>query len=68
MTGREAYEEDVRRCPRYDDGSPRLPWDALPEIAQWSWNRSPTAREHGPSAAYAGAGASGAIHVPGRKE
>lgn len=45
MTGREAYEEDVRRKPLYDDGTPRPDWDALYELAQWSWNKSPWPRE-----------------------
>lgn len=45
MTGREAYEEDVRRRPLYENGAPRPDWDDLDEHAQWSWNKSPTPRE-----------------------
>lgn len=44
MTGREAYEEDCRRCPTYPDGTPRKAWDKLPDICRWSWNRNPTPR------------------------
>ena len=46
MTGKEAYEEDVRRSPLYHDGSPRKVWDQLSEAVQWSWNRNPTPREY----------------------
>lgn len=50
-TGREAYEDDLTRTPRYLDGGARPAWDELSEVAQWSWNRNPTAREHCPSCA-----------------
>lgn len=46
MTGREAFEEDVRRQPTYPGtDKPRKTWDELDEIQQLSWNRSPTPRE-----------------------
>lgn len=46
MTGREAYEEDVRRKPLYEDGTPRKRWDDLPEIVRWSWKRRETQGPH----------------------
>lgn len=46
MTGREAYEEDVRRRPTYDNGAPRRSWDQLDDIAQLSWTRNPTPRDY----------------------
>ena len=42
LVGRAAYEEDVRRNPLYPNGSPRVNWDDLDEIAQWSWTRPGT--------------------------
>lgn len=42
--GQLAYEEDVRRRPRYPDGKPRDTWDQIDPIARWSWNRNPTQR------------------------
>lgn len=44
MTGREAYEADCRRKPSYPNGAPRLAWDQLDSVAQWSWNKNPTPR------------------------
>ena len=44
LTGKQAYEEDVRRMPTYHDGTPRRPWERLDEVTQWSWNRNPTPR------------------------
>lgn len=44
--GQTAYEEDVRREPRYPDGAPRVGWSKLPDIARWSWERNPTPREN----------------------
>lgn len=41
-----AYEEDCRRRPLYDDGAPRKSWQELGDVAQQSWYRNPTAREH----------------------
>lgn len=47
MTGREAYEEDVRRCPNYGaSGGPRRQWHQLEDYIQASWNRKPTPREY----------------------
>jgi hypothetical protein len=40
-----AYAEDVRRHPNYDNGKPRCSWDALCDIAKWSWQRNPTPRD-----------------------
>jgi hypothetical protein len=37
VTGREAYEEDVRRKPTYSDGTARVPWDRLPDFARHNW-------------------------------
>lgn len=42
--GRRAYERDLARQPLYHDRTPRPSWDALPEIARWSWERNPTDR------------------------
>jgi hypothetical protein len=39
--GRAAYEADVRERPNYHDGKPRPSWNALSDIAQWSWEKSP---------------------------
>lgn len=44
--GQIAYEEDVRRCPLYHDGTPRRSWSSLCEVARWSWERNPTPRAH----------------------
>ena len=44
MTGKEAYEDDVKRDPIYQDGNRRLAWEQLTELARWSWDRNPTAR------------------------
>lgn len=46
MTGKEAYEEDVRRRPYYHNGAKRRSWDQLDDVIQWSWNRKPTPREY----------------------
>ncbi len=46
MTGRQAYEEDVRRKPTYEDGTRRLPWDCLPDYAKATWDYNPTPRKH----------------------
>ncbi len=51
MTGREAYEDDVRRCPTYVDGTARDTWEQLSDLARTSWNRDPTPREYRTSAA-----------------
>ena len=42
MTGKQAYEEDVRRKPNYHDGSPRKRWDQLAPEVQNTWNKNPT--------------------------
>jgi hypothetical protein len=44
--GQLAYEEDVRRCPTYHDGTPRLRWDQLVELTRWSWEIEPTPRDY----------------------
>jgi len=44
MNGQQAYEEDVKRFPLYQDGSARKTWRQLDEIEQWSWKRNPTPR------------------------
>jgi len=44
--GQLAYEEDVRRCPVYEDGTPRKPWSKLPDYAKDSWQRKPYPRNH----------------------
>lgn len=46
MTPRQAYEEDVRRSPLYNDGTPRRSWDELPDHVRLSWERNPTPREY----------------------
>ncbi len=43
-TGKEAYEDDVRKRPNYENGQRRPKWEDLRETAQYSWNRNPTAR------------------------
>lgn len=48
MNGREAYEQDVRGCPLYHDGSPRVGWNQLCEVARYSWDRNPTPRNTQP--------------------
>jgi len=42
--GRAAYEEDVRRQPRYFTGEPRPRWEALCSAVQENWRRYPSAR------------------------
>ncbi len=45
--GQLAYEQDVIRKPFYHDGTRRRPWEALSEVAQYSWEKNPTPRgEH----------------------
>lgn len=40
MTGKQAYENDLRKRPFYPDGMGKRPeWEKLSAIAQWSWNR-----------------------------
>ncbi len=39
MSGEQLYEMDRKQNPFYHDGTPRPPWKALSEIAQWSWNK-----------------------------
>lgn len=50
MTAREAYEEDVRRCPNYPKdvcgGGRRPTWDELSDWGKESWRRNPTPREY----------------------
>jgi|GEM_PF-3895120 len=46
-TPQEAYEEDCRRKPTYDNGDPRVSWADLPQWAKWSWERSPSPRDWG---------------------
>jgi hypothetical protein len=46
MTAREAYEEDVRRCPEYWGGGARKSWDELPEFVKDTWRRNPTPRPY----------------------
>lgn len=43
-TGREAYEDDVRRDPLFFDKTPRPSWEGLCDVARYSWNRNPTRR------------------------
>ena len=40
--GQQAYERDVMLTPNYCNGVPRAKWEALPDIARWSWERNPT--------------------------
>jgi hypothetical protein len=42
--GQLAYEEDVRREPKYDDGTPRITWAQLGALKRESWERNPTVR------------------------
>jgi hypothetical protein len=44
MTGREAYETELKVFPNYEDGKPRKAWDQLPDYAKASWDRDPTPR------------------------
>ena len=44
MTGKEAYEVELKARPNYETGSPRPTWDKLSEIAKYSWNKNPTPR------------------------
>lgn len=44
--GQIAYEEDVRRAPRYHDGTLRKPWKQLCNVAQWSWICNPIPRTY----------------------
>lgn len=39
--GRLAYEADLKRNPNYHNGTPRPSWDAIGEVAKWSWSRGP---------------------------
>jgi hypothetical protein len=41
MTGQGDYEQDVKRRPRYPDGSARKRWHELDDVARWSWQRAP---------------------------
>lgn len=43
--GELAYNEDVRRRPYYDGGTPRRSWAQLDDHAKQSWERDPTPRE-----------------------
>jgi len=43
-TPQEAYEEDVRRCPLYGNGSPRPSWASLTPNVRRTWQRNPTPR------------------------
>ena len=47
--GQAAYEEDCRRKPTYPNGGQRIPWERLPDYAQWSWEREPTPRDWAPT-------------------
>ena len=40
----EAYNEDLKRCPLYHDGTPRKAFAALDSVAQLSWERDPRPR------------------------
>lgn len=40
-----AYEEDVRRRPFYNDGSPRCDWHSLDDLRRSTWIKNPTPRE-----------------------
>lgn len=37
--GQTAYEMDIQQRPTYHDGKQRPSWDALSDIAKWSWGR-----------------------------
>lgn len=47
MTGKEAYEEDVKSRPSYHDGSHRKTWKQLGAVEQWTWERNPGPRPGG---------------------
>lgn len=47
--GQLAYEEDVRREPKYNDGTPRRTWAQLDELMRDSWERKPTVRAKEPA-------------------
>lgn len=42
--GQQAYEDDVKQWPTYDDGTPRKTWAQLSEWAQQTWRANPTKR------------------------
>lgn len=44
--GQMAYEEDLLRRPKYDNGQARPAWHQLPELYRWTWERKPTARRY----------------------
>jgi hypothetical protein len=44
--GQLAYERDLQRTPKYQDGKLRCNWAALFPEARWSWERNPTDRQH----------------------
>jgi hypothetical protein len=43
--GQLAYEEDVRRCPNYHDGAPRISWNQLYDHEKASWHKDATPRD-----------------------
>lgn len=57
--GQQAYEADVKRRPRYHDGTPRKTWAQLSDIAHDSWERVPSADKHG----YVSVGADGRRYI-----
>ena len=44
IQGALAYEEDVSRCPLYEDGGARPLWNELNDICKRSWLKNPTPR------------------------
>lgn len=44
MSPQEAYEEDVSRCPTYEDGGARPMWHELPVHVARTWEKNPTPR------------------------
>lgn len=44
--GHDAYLEDCRRRPTYDDGAMRDTWEQISGIARESWERNPTPRTY----------------------
>lgn len=44
MTPAQAYEEDVSRCPIYDDGGARPHWHEIDFLQKKSWEKNPTPR------------------------
>lgn len=48
LTGQEAYEEDLRRCPTYHTGEARPTWHELHPAFQANWNRNPEPRTRWP--------------------